>query len=131
MNLLLDTHIGLWTIFDDPRLTPTARDIIGAPANRIWVSAVTIWEITIKYAVARGRRNDNSISGPEALDYFRRAGFEILSVTSEHVIAVANLPPLHKDPFDRMLLAQANVETLQLLTRDERVASYGGLVMRV
>ena len=131
MRLLLDTHIAVWAVAKTARLSPEARDFIADPLNSIFVSVVSIWEITIKHALIRGVPNDMILSGHLALDNFRAAGFEILSVTAEHAVAVAKLPPLHKDPFDRMLLAQANVETLQLLTRDAAVARYGGLVMLV
>ena len=131
MRLLLDTHIAIWAIGKVARLPPLARDLILDPANSVAVSAVSIWEITIKHAFDRGRPNDIAISGATALGYFRDAGFEIIPILPEHAIAVADLPSLHKDPFDRLLVAQAKVETLQILTSDKIVAAYGGMVTLV
>jgi PIN domain nuclease of toxin-antitoxin system len=128
VRLMLDTHVALWAILDDPRLPASARVLIADPANAIVVSVASVWEITIKFALARGSANDMPLSGEQALGFFRSAGYEILPITAAHVVAVAALPPLHRDPFDRLLVAQASVETLQMITNDALVGSYGGSV---
>ena len=129
MRLLLDTHIALWAIADSPRLSGKARRLINDPDNQIVVSAATIWEISIKHALARGGPNDMPISGVNALGYFRQAGYEILSISPAHAAAVEELPPIHADPFDRMLVAQAMNEPLRLLTADPRILRYSDAVI--
>jgi PIN domain nuclease of toxin-antitoxin system len=131
MRLLLDTHIALWAIADSPRLSARARELIDDPDNEIAVSAATIWEISIKHALARGAPNDMPISGQEALGYFRDAGFSLLDITPGHAVCVEGLPPLHTDPFDRLLIAQALTTPLRLLTHDATVAAYSDLAIAV
>ncbi len=128
MRLLLDTHIALWAIADSPRLKVTARRLIQAPENEVFVSAATVWEIAIKHGLGRG---DMPISGETALVYFRDAGYRLLPVSPEHAAAVENLPQHHADPFDRLLIAQALTEPLRLLTHDATVASYSDSIMLV
>lgn len=130
MSLLLDTHIALWAISDDPKLKPAARERI-ADAAAVFVSAVAIWEIVIKHALRRGRHDDIVVSGSDALDMFERAGFAILPITAAHAAALDHLPPLHGDPFDRMLVAQALTEPMHLLTRDARLTGYGALIVQL
>ena len=131
MRLLLDTHVALWAIGKRARLSPLALDLIADPANTIVVSAATIWEITIKHALARGRPDDIMISGKSALSHFRDSGYDILPITPEHTIAIADLPLLHRDPFDRLLVAQAQVETLRLVTSDRQIAAYGSDILLI
>lgn len=131
MRLLLDTHVAIWAILDDPRLSGEARDLVSNLANDVVVSAASVWEITIKNALSRGRRNDMKVSGKEALGYFRAAGFLMLPISVEHAAGVASLPDHHSDPFDRLLIAQANLETLQLVTADKHVARYGGSILLI
>jgi PIN domain nuclease of toxin-antitoxin system len=128
VNVLLDTHIALWAIQDSPSLTSAAREIILAPAHTIYVSTATIWEISIKFSLGRG---DLPIGGKEALAYFREAGYRILTIEPEHAVEVQNLPTHHKDPFDRLLVAQALTEPMRLLTQDPLVALYSDTVMLV
>ena len=128
MNLLLDTHIALWAVSDDARLTAQARELITAPNNLVWVSAVSIWEISIKHSLGRG---DMPISGSEALEYFRQSGYRMLSVSPEHAAAVEALPAHHQDPFDRLLVAQSLTEPLRLLTHDTTVARYNDTIILV
>lgn len=90
MNLLLDTHVALWALTDSPKLPGRARELIAAPRNTVWVSAASLWEITIKHALGRG---DMPVSGPQALDYFQQAGYRLLAVEPEHAVAVGELPP--------------------------------------
>ena len=131
MKLLLDTHVALWAISDDPRLSSSARDLVSNLANDVVVSAASVWEITIKHTLSRGRRSDMAVSGKEALRYFRAAGFLMLPISVEHTVGVASLPNHHNDPFDRLLIAQANLETLQLVTADKQVARYGGSILLI
>jgi PIN domain nuclease of toxin-antitoxin system len=131
MKLLLDTHIALWAIADHRNLSAKARRLIDDPDNQIVVSTASIWEIAIKHALARGGPNDMPISGREALGYFRDAGFEVLDISAAHTVAVETLAPLHADPFDRMLVAQAMTVPLRLLTHDPRVAAYSDSVITV
>ena len=131
MKLLLDTHIALRAIADDDRLSAKARGLINDPENEIVVSAATVWEISIKHALARGGPNDMPISGQDALGYFKDAGFEMLAISPAHTAAIEVLAPLHADPFDRMLVAQALSVPLRLLTHDHRIAAYSDLVILV
>lgn len=128
MKLLLDTHIALWAIADDARLSSRARELIAAPRNLVWVSAVSVWEIAIKHSLGRG---DMPISGVEALEFFRLSGYRMLPVSSEHAAAVEGLPAHHQDPFDRLLVAQSLTEPLRLLTHDTTVARYSDTVILV
>lgn len=117
MTLLLDTHVLLWWAGDEPRLGDEARRMV-AEATEVWVSAVTGWEIEIKRAAGR-------LSAPEDLeDLVVEEGFVELPFTLRHAIAAGRLPPHHRDPFDRALVAQATTEGLQLLTADRALAPY-------
>jgi PIN domain nuclease of toxin-antitoxin system len=128
VNLLLDTHIALWAIADDSRMPEKARSFILDPQNTIWVSAVNVWEIAIKHRLGR---EVMPISGHEALTLFRRSGFKFLSVEPEHAAAVDELPMHHQDPFDRLLVAQALITPMRLMTHDRSVARYSDSVMLV
>ena len=129
MNLLLDTHIAIWAITEDPRLTRKARDLIEDSDNRITVSSASIWEISIKRPLGRSARDNVPFSSADALAYFRAAEFDILDVSAAHAVAVEALPSLHADPFDRILVAQALTEPLRLLTRDPKVAAYSDTII--
>ena len=123
MRLLLDTHALLWWIQDDPTLDARAREAINDPNNEVFVSAASIWEISIKSS--RGR-----LEAPDDLDIqIDRARFVRLLINFEHAESVGGLPPYHRDPFDRMLVAQAQVEDLVLVTRDRDMRRYGVEVM--
>lgn len=128
---MLDTHIALWAIQGDRRLTKATTKLIADQQNHIVISAVTIWEITIKFRLSRGRHNDIPISGPDALQYFQLANYSILPVTADHAIAVALLPDYHSDPFDRLMIAQALHESLRLITHDAIVKTYSDSIMLV
>ena len=125
MRLLLDTHVAIWAILDDPRLEPTVRRRIADLDNEIFISVVTLWEIAIKFARRRGRPDDMPMAADQALSFFLGAGYRILDITAPHALAVPALPPIHGDPFDRMLISQARSEPLRLMTSDATVASYG------
>lgn len=128
MKLLLDTQLLLWAAGDPSRLSAVARALIEAPDNELFFSAVSLWEITIK----RGLGRPDFQADPRVL---RRGlldnGYRELSVSSEHAVAIESLPPIHKDPFDRMLVSQATVEGITLLTADSSVAQYPGPVRGV
>ncbi|WP_424858775.1 MULTISPECIES: type II toxin-antitoxin system VapC family toxin [unclassified Tepidimonas] len=128
MNLLLDTHVALWALIDSPRLSEKARELILSPRATVWVSAASVWEIAIKHSLGRG---DMPISGADALSYFLEAGYRILPIEAEHAAAVETLPPHHQDPFDRLLVAQALVEPMRLLTHDAQVLRYSDTIIRV
>lgn len=128
MNLLLDTHVLLWAAGNPDRLSETARALIIDENNTLFFSAASVLEIVIKSGLGR---NDFSVDP----NLFRRSlqdnGYLELPIMSQHVLAVSHLPDLHKDPFDRMLVAQAQSEGFLLLTADQRVALYPGPVQRV
>lgn len=126
MNLLLDTHVALWAITDSPRLLPKARAILESPRTTIWVSAATIWEIAIKHGLGRG---DMPVSGQDALRYFQASGYRLLPIEPEHAAAVQDLAAHHADPFDRILVAQALIEPMRLMTHDPVVARYSDTVI--
>lgn len=128
MRLLLDTQIALWALTGSIRLGALAQGLIEDPANTIHVSSASVWEIAIKHAIGRG---DMPVSGKRAAELFVQAGYRELPVTWRHAAMVADLPSIHGDPFDRLLIAQALAEPLRLLSRDATVASYGAMVMPV
>jgi PIN domain nuclease of toxin-antitoxin system len=128
LNLLLDTHVALWAITDNPSLTVKARELILAPRSTIWISTVSVWEIAIKHGLSRG---DMPISGQAALKYFRQAGYRILAIEPEHAAAVEGLPSHHQDPFDRLLVAQALVEPMRLITHDMMLVRYNDTIIHV
>ena len=128
MNILLDTHVALWAITDNPDLSIKARSLILAPGSTIWISSVSVWEISIKYSLGRG---DMPISGLNAQHYFRQAGYRFLSIEPEHVVAVEELPNHHQDPFDRLLVAQALVEPMRLITHDTMMARYSDTIILI
>ena len=128
MNLLLDTQVSLWAITNSPKLPASARELIASPRATVWISAASIWEIAIKHGLGRG---DMPVSGQDALRYFRDSGYRFLAIEPEHAAAVADLPAHHADPFDRMLVAQARIEPMRLLTHDPVVAKYGEGIVEV
>lgn len=128
MNFLLDTHIALWAITDSPKLPEKARELILAPRATVWVSVASIWEIAIKHGLGRG---DMPVSSRDAVAYFRESGYRLLAIEPEHVVAIEELPTHHQDPFDRILVAQALVEPMRLITHDPLVARYSDTIIRV
>lgn len=128
MNLLLDTHVALWAIADSPKLPQTARELILSPRTNIWISAASVWEISIKHALGRG---DMPVSGHDAMRYFRESGYRFLPIEPEHAVAVESLPAHHQDPFDRILVAQALTEPMRLMTHDPLVALYSDTVIKI
>lgn len=128
MRLLLDTQILLWALTDSPRLGATAHAMICDTANEVYVSTASIWEIAIKHALGRG---DMPVSGVRAAELCALAGYRELAVSWCHAAHVETLPPLHGDPFDRILVAQADMEPMRLLSRDTTVTGYGAMVLGV
>ena len=131
MRLLLDTHIALWAVTDDPRLSPKAREMIANPANDVCVCAASVWEIAIKHGLARGGPNDMPISGAEAVKYFLAAGYALVEIFPADAAAVETLPTLHADPFDRLLIAQALTVPFRLMTHGSTVAAHGQSIIQV
>lgn len=119
MKLLLDTHTFLWAIDNSPNLSQEARAAITDGNNMVFVSAATAWEISIKKAIGK-----LTIPRGSYLDELSAHRFTPLDITTEHALAVENLPQHHKDPFDRLLIAQAQIEKLTLVTRDPRIKQY-------
>jgi PIN domain nuclease of toxin-antitoxin system len=125
MRLLLDTHILLWWIGDDPALSRTACALIASPDNTIFISPVSTWEIWIKKSLGKLELPS------EFEEVLLKEEFEHLPLTVAHTRAVAELPWHHRDPFDRMLIAQAQAADLTLLTADDALTPYGSFVKRV
>ena len=123
MRLLLDTHALVWALADTSRLSQTARAAIVDETNAVLVSAAAVWEIEIKRALGKLE------APPNLLEVIRATPFELLAITPEHAMVAGSLPRHHDDPFDRMLIAQAQTESLTLVTRDERFAEYGVAVL--
>jgi PIN domain nuclease of toxin-antitoxin system len=131
VNVLLDTHIALWAVAGSTRLSARAREIIAAPENAIHVSAASLWEIAVKHALKRRGAGAMPISATQAHRYFIAAGYQMLPIMPQHVAALDTLPPLHADPFDRMLIAQGASEPLHVMTHDADLAAYGPHVIVV
>ena len=128
MKLLLDTQLLLWAAGQPERLSSRARKQLNDPENELLFSAASLWEITIKTTLGRDDfRVEPRILRRGLLDN----GYVELPITSEHAVSVDTLPPLHKDPFDRLLVAQALVEGITLLTADAHLAQYRGPVRKV
>jgi PIN domain nuclease of toxin-antitoxin system len=128
VNLLLDTHLLLWAAGEPEKLSTEARALLLDPASQLFFSAASLWEIAIKSALGR---SDFRVDSRRLWRLLLANDYRELPVTGEHGVAVSDLPPLHKDPFDRILIAQARVEGLTLLTVDAWVADYGDGIRRV
>ena len=128
MKLLLDTHLLLWAAGDPDRLSHTARALIEDPENELIFSAASLWEIAIKRGLGRA---DFHVDSRVLRRCQKDNGYGELPITSEHAVAIDSLPLIHKDPFDRILIAQAIVEGITLLTTDSLVAKYSGPIHSV
>jgi PIN domain nuclease of toxin-antitoxin system len=128
VRLLLDTHILLWGAIEPERLPVSVSALIEDPGNEITFSVVTLWEVALKTARGRG---DFRVHVGSLRRQLIDNGYAELAVSGAHAVALAILPPLHKDPFDRMLVAQAIVEGVTLLTGDPVVARYPGPIRLV
>lgn len=124
MSLLLDTHVVLWWLADDESLTDEVKHLIDTEAE-VFISAASVWEISIKQALGK-------LQGPsDLMAVLDRSGLLELPIRSRHAAEAGSLPPLHRDPFDRMLVAQARCEGLTLLSRDPQVHRYDVTVQTV
>ncbi|MBM3955769.1 MAG: type II toxin-antitoxin system VapC family toxin [Planctomycetes bacterium] len=122
MKLLVDTHTFLWFLTDAPSLSATAREAIASADNHVVISAASAWEVTVKYALGK-------LPLPDEPDRFlpamrKRAGIELLPIGEAEVCQVHKLPPIHRDPFDRILVAQATVHGLVIVTDDATIGRY-------
>jgi len=120
VRLLLDTNILVWWLADDRKLGRQAREIIANPTNHVLVSAASAWEIAIKAALGRINIDLNDLE-----DAIVRSGFQPLSISLQHAVSIGRLPPVHRDPFDRMLVAQSSVEELRIVSHDRVYDRYG------
>jgi PIN domain nuclease of toxin-antitoxin system len=128
MKLLLDTHLLLWAAGRADRLSAAARLLIEAPENELFFSAASLWEVVVKRALGREDfKADARLLRRGLLDN----GYGELSIRSDHLTTVESLPPIHRDPFDRLLVAQATVEGITLLTTDALVGRYPGPIQSV
>ena len=118
-RLLLDTHVLLWWLGDNKALGLDTRHVIGSPDNRVYVSAASIWEIAIKKSLGKLKAPDDFETIVE------EEGFQALPISLFHAEQAGALPPLHRDPFDRMLIVQAQAEGLLLVSQDRRLMDYG------
>ena len=128
MKLLLDTHLLLWVAGQPDRLSPEARKFIDNPDNELLFSAASLWEVVIKRGLGR---DDLKVDARLLRRGLLDNGYSELPVVSDHVVAIDSLPAIHKDPFDRVLIAQATVEGITLLTTDFLVAKYPGPIRTV
>ncbi len=128
MKLLLDTHVLLWAAAQPQRLPPDIRDLLEDPQNELVFSAASLWEIVIKRSLGR---KDFQADARVLRRGLLENGYRELEIKGEHAVAVDGLPPIHKDPFDRILVAQSMVEGILLLTADPQVARYPGPVRMV
>ena len=128
MRYLLDTHLLIWFGYYPEKLSPVAYELLGDPDSGLYFSVASIWESAIKFNV--GRRDFQH--APQILrTECKRNNMEELDVKGEHAEAIAQLPPLHKDPFDRILVAQATIEGITLLTSDRKLTAYPGPIQLV
>ncbi|MBW2370863.1 MAG: type II toxin-antitoxin system VapC family toxin [Deltaproteobacteria bacterium] len=125
MNLFLDTHVLLWWLDDSPSLSEMGRKAIADTQNLVILSSVVIWEIRIKQALGK------LMIAPTFYEVIKTQGFEMLPITSDHAYAVGDLPMHHRDPFDRMIIAQAKSEGLIIITHDTIFNKYGIPILEV
>jgi PIN domain nuclease of toxin-antitoxin system len=128
LTVLVDTHLLLWAAGEPAKLPAEARALLLEPGHELWFSAASLWEVSIKHRLGR---DDFRIEPRRLRRGLIENGWRELTMTSEHAIAAGELPALHKNPFDRMMIAQAQVEGVTLLTSDDVVARYPGPVRKV
>lgn len=122
-RFLLDTHALLWWMAEPQRLDGRAHEAIADPSNEVFVSSISAWEITVKHALGKLQAPDNLEAS------IKKQGFTPLALTFRHAEQAGALPPHHGDPFDRMLVAQAQIEGLTVVTRDRHISRYDVLTM--
>lgn len=123
MKYLLDTHILLWALSSPQKLSPQVRRILECRGNTVFVSTGSLWEIIIKKSLGKLHAPKN------LLEYIQKQDFEILDILPEHIFTIEKLPLLHKDPFDRLLIAQAQRERFTLITDDSKIQKYDNVVL--
>ena len=128
MKYLLDTHIILWAVLDVKRLSRKAKSILENPENALYFSPVSLWEISIKH---EKHPEQMAITSERVWEIAVKMGLIELPVRSRHGVDIANLPDIHNDPFDRMLITQARSDGLYLLSHDDKVIAYGAPVVKV
>jgi PIN domain nuclease of toxin-antitoxin system len=128
VTLLVDTHLLLWAAGEPQRLSRKARRLLEDPGSQLWFSAASLWEVAIKHGLGR---KDFRVDPRRLRRGLIDNGWRELAISSEHAVATLDLPVFHKDPFDRMLIAQARIEGLALVTSDELVARYPGDIHKV
>lgn len=121
--MLLDTHIFLWWLFDDPRLSQPLRLTMGDTTQSILVSSASVWEIATKYRL--GKLNEAGTVAKNVPKWIEQAGFSALPITPEHAQLAGSWNHQHRDPFDRMLVAQAKIEKIPLATVDGKLGEFG------
>jgi PIN domain nuclease of toxin-antitoxin system len=131
LRVLLDTHVALWLVARPDRLPKGVLDLLADPENDFWVSAASIWETAIKHRRRSAQARDAVVSGKRLLELLIDSGVSLLPVMAHHAAAVDDLPHIHGDPFDRLLVAQAQVEPMRLVTVDAELPKYGDLVLLV
>ena len=124
MNILLDTHVLIWALENNPTLTDSAVNAIVDGSNMVFISSASVWEISIKQKLGKLEAPDNLV------EEIRLHRFTPLYINYDHAQLSGNLPLIHKDPFDRMLIAQTIIEKLVLLTRDESIAKYDVKILK-
>ena len=128
MKLLLDTHILLWAMLDDARLSGAARSLLEDPENEITVSVISFYEIAIKASLGK---SGISCSTAQIIDYVRQAAVSVLDLRPAHAITMETLPWHHRDPFDRILVSAALTEPARLVTHDQALAAYSSTIILV
>jgi PIN domain nuclease of toxin-antitoxin system len=128
MRLLLDTHLLLWAAAEPELLSQVAQRLIDDPNNELLFSSASLWEVAIKQS---RKQKDFDVDARLLRRNLLASGYDELAVTGDHAVAVADLPLLHRDPFDHLLIAQCTVEGITLLTADRMVACYPGPIERV
>jgi len=121
MSYLMDTHAIVWMVDDTSKLSPTVKEIIANPSNQIFICAISLWEIAIKMSIGK---MSLGITFDELIKGLRTSYFDFLQVEDEYMREISNLPFLHKDPFDRLLIATATVEDMTIITIDENIHKY-------
>ena len=128
MNILLDTHILIWVISADPRLSNEALEILNDEENSFYYSVISLWEVAIKK-----KKNPSAIpiTAEELKNFCEESGFMRLGLKDSHVFEFSALPPVHTDPFDNILISQAHCENMIFMTHDSKLDSYGAFVLHM
>lgn len=125
MKYLIDTHLALWLLTDNKQLSQKARQVILSPNHRIYASVASLWEVAIKH---KKYPNDMPLDSGTMARLLKQSNVLLLPIKLEHIVATETLPDMHKDPFDRLLIAQAISEPMRFLTHDEKLVPYSELI---